>query len=216
MPRGPRDNTPKKKKFYVVFRGMETGIFETWDECKVRVAGCRGASFSSFRSREEAEQALSIGNLAEWKSLKKERDAEKAPRGTYLAVDAACSGPPGPVEYRGVLMPDKAVAFKFGPFAGGTNNIGEFLAIAEGLRWVAEKSLSIPVYSDSACAISWTRAPGGGLCRTTLSTVGDELAMRVGKAERWLRGPDADRVLPQLRKWDTREWGEIPADFGRK
>ena len=44
------------------------------------------------------------------------------------AVDAACSGNPGPMEYRGIDLATGAEIFHFGP-VHGTNNIGEFLAI---------------------------------------------------------------------------------------
>ena len=46
-----------------------------------------------------------------------------------LAVDAACAGNPGPMEYRGVLVRTGQEIFHVGPMEGGTNNIGEFLAI---------------------------------------------------------------------------------------
>lgn len=42
-----------------------------------------------------------------------------------LAVDAACSGNPGPMEYRGVYLLTGQQIFHFGPIFG-TNNIGEF------------------------------------------------------------------------------------------
>ena len=40
-----------------------------------------------------------------------------------LAVDAACSGNPGPMEYRGVHIASRQEIFHFGPMKG-TNNIG--------------------------------------------------------------------------------------------
>ena len=49
-----------------------------------------------------------------------------------LAVDAACSGNPGPMEYRGVYLLTGQEVFHFGPVYG-TNNIGEFLAIVHAL-----------------------------------------------------------------------------------
>jgi len=40
-----------------------------------------------------------------------------------------------------------------------------------------------------------------------------ELWDMVDRAEAWLRKNSYD--IP-VYKWDTRKWGEIPADFGRK
>lgn len=48
------------------------------------------------------------------------------------AVDAACSGNPGPMEYQAIDLATGAQVFHFGP-VHGTNNIGEFLAIVHAL-----------------------------------------------------------------------------------
>ena len=46
------------------------------------------------------------------------------------AVDAACSGNPGPMEYQCIDLQTGAQVFHYGPIHG-TNNIGEFLAIGD-------------------------------------------------------------------------------------
>jgi ribonuclease HI len=129
-----------------------------------------------------------------------------------ISVDAACAGVPGPVEWRGVETDSGKQLFKLGPYAQGTNNIGEFLAIIQGLNWLADKQLAWPVYSDSENAIQWVKAKK---CRTKLehSTQNDQLFALIASAERWLSEHHfANKIL----KWDTEMWGENPADFGRK
>lgn len=212
----------KRAKFYVVFKGRKPGVYKTWDECQRNTAGYPGASFSSFTSETEAYQAFAVGDLAEWKKkargLQDERWSHAPPmrNGTFLVVDAACSGYPGPVEFRGVLMPGRAEAFKFGPYQAGSNNIGEYLAIITGFRWLHERSMNIPVYSDSKVAIGWVL--GEGICKTNMTKdqMGSVLQREVESAERWLRGPWAPTYKKLLHRWDTEEWGEIPADFNRK
>lgn len=214
---------PKAKKYYVVFKGSEVGVFETWDECQKSVKGYKGASFASFKNRAEAEQALSVGDLAKWKkwraALEKDRwmHSEAVGDGPCIAVDAACSGFPGPVEYRGVLLPQLSEAFKCGPFKNGSNNIGEFLAIVTAMRWQDERSMNIPIFSDSKCAIAWT-TNGNNSCNTTMKRedMDPELLYEIRRAESWLRGPRSGRYLANVKKWNTAEWGEIPADYGRK
>lgn len=128
-----------------------------------------------------------------------------------LCVDAACSGNPGPMEYRGVHLPTGKQVFHFGPMHG-TNNIGEFLAIVHALALMKQKGLKIPVYSDSYNAILWVNKRQ---CKTKLerSEKTEELFNLIARAEKWLReNPDHAPVL----KWETAVWGEIPADFGRK
>lgn len=215
----PKDRG-KKNKFYVVFRGLHPGVYATWDECRVNVSGFPRASFASFKNEAEARQAFAVGDLSKCKEeaerLKKELWMHSEPMvgGVCLVVDAACSGFPGPVEFRGVLLPSMAEAFKFGPYAGGSNNIGEFLAIVTGFRWLRERGMSIPVFSDSRCAIGWVMSDDGK-CNTGAEPP-PILAKEIESAERWLRGPWAAAYKKLLRKWDTESWGEIPADFGRK
>lgn len=73
-----------------------------------------------------------------------------------LAVDAACSGNPGAMEYRGVHVASRQEIFHFGPMYG-TNNIGEFLAIVHGLALLKQKGFDMPIYSDSVNAINWIK-----------------------------------------------------------
>ena len=124
-----------------------------------------------------------------------------------LCVDAACSGNPGPMEYRGVHIPSGKEVFRFGPIQG-TNNIGEFLAIVHALALMQQKNISMPIYSGMA----WVR---NRKAKTTLSrTAQTEQALDlVARAENWLR---TNQVQVPILKWDTENWGEIPADFGRK
>ena len=74
-----------------------------------------------------------------------------------LAVDAACSGNPGRMEYRGVWVEDNLEMFHVGPVEDGTNNVGEFLAIVHALALLQNDDRSIPIYSDSANAIKWVK-----------------------------------------------------------
>lgn len=48
-----------KKKYYAVKKGAQTGIFETWEECRRMVHGVAGAVYKSFATRQEAQQYLS-------------------------------------------------------------------------------------------------------------------------------------------------------------
>ena len=128
-----------------------------------------------------------------------------------LCVDAACSGNPWMMEYRGVHITSGRQIFHFGP-VWGTNNIGEFLAIVHGLALLKKLGKTIKIYSDSNTAQTWVRKKQ---CKTTIERTEKtaELLQIVARAENWLRtnpGPY------DIEKWNTEEWGEIPADFGRK
>ncbi len=129
-----------------------------------------------------------------------------------LAVDAACSGNPGPMEYQGVYVRTKQVIFKVGPMSGGTNNIGEFLAIVHGLALQEKQGTRLPIYSDSVNAQLWVRQ---GFCKTKLEENEENAPIfdLIRRAEQWLR---THTFRVPIYKWETKQWGEIPADFGRK
>lgn len=128
-----------------------------------------------------------------------------------IAVDAACSGNPGPMEYRGVYLLTNKEIFHFGPVQG-TNNIGEFLAIVHALALLKQKGSDMPIYSDSRTAQIWVQKRKA---KTTLPRTPqtEGLFQLIERAERWLL---TNSYKNPIIKWDTEHWGEVPADFGRK
>lgn len=132
-------------------------------------------------------------------------------RADAWAVDAACSGNPGMMEYQAIDLATGAQVFHFGPIYG-TNNIGEFLAIVHALALMEKQGIQKTIYSDSYNAILWVSKKH---CKTTLerSPQTARLYDIIARAEQWLR-VHACRV--PIIKWETAQWGEIPADFGRK
>ena len=134
------------------------------------------------------------------------------PLGPCLCVDAACSGNPGNMEYRGVYLPTGQEIFRIGPYRKGTNNIGEFLALVHGLALLQQKGSPIPIYSDSRNAIGWVKQKQ---CKTKLERLpeNEPIFDLIERAERWLQ---THTYTTPILKWDTSAWGEIPADFGRK
>lgn len=210
-----------KDKFYVVWEGVTPGVYTSWTDCQLQIKGYDGAKFKSFDNREEAERALTMSPYAYiGKNAKKKAESASGlgsgvlPASVIdnsLAVDAACSGNPGPMEYRGVHVASRQEVFHFGPMKG-TNNIGEFLAIVHGLALLKQKGFDMPIYSDSVNAINWVRQKK---CKTKLPRTEEteELFLVIERAEKWLR---ENTYTTRILKWETKEWGEIPADFGRK
>ena len=213
---GLKYNCPMPKtKYYVVWKGRRTGVFTSWEECSSQVTGFPDAVYKSFGSLEAARAAFSEtpgDHLGKPSTSQQWLFATTKPVIPSVCVDAACSGSPGPVEYRGVETKSGRQIFKQGPFQGGTNNIGEFLAIVHALAWMDESGKDWPIYTDSKTALSWLKS---GKVKTTLrqSSLNKKLFELLAKAESWLKDhPERTQVL----KWDTELWGENPADFGRK
>lgn len=211
----------EKRKWYVVWQGTEPGICDSWAECELRVKGYPGARYKAYYSQQEAVEAFR-NDPGEMEIL---RAIARAPREFVnyeaipgivrdsIAVDGACSGNPGVMEYRGVDVPTGVELFRQGPFPDATNNIGEFLAIVHALALFHNQGNDhTAIYTDSKTALAWIRAKQ---CRTKLAhtDANARLFEIIARAERWLMThtwPNA------LLKWNTSEWGEIPADFGRK
>ncbi len=221
-----------KEKYYVVWVGVTPGVYASWTECQLQVNGYKGARYKSFNTRSEAEAAyqsspddytVAPGRKSPTATASSEEQAggrrASAPDAPLpnevienaLAVDAACSGNPGQMEYRGVHVGSRQQQFHFGPMYG-TNNIGEFLAIVHGLALLKQKQLDLPLYSDSRNAILWVKKKK---CKTTLprNAKTEALFQLIERAERWL---STNTYTTPILKWETDRWGEIPADFGRK
>lgn len=203
-----------KGKFYVVWSGRNVGVYSDWNSCKEQIEGFKGALYKSFSDRQSAEAAFRNGYEASQQStVNGQRSTDNSqPIGQSIAVDAACSGNPGKVEYQGVFVETNTHLFKSPVFEGGTNNIGEFLAIVHCLAWQQKNKISYPIYSDSLNAQKWVRE---GICKTKLveNEKNAYLFSVIRRAEKWLK-ENSFRV--PIYKWQTKEWGEIPADFGRK
>jgi len=199
----------KNKKYYVVWKGRKTGIFNSWEACKTSIHGFQGAQYKSFTSYIEAKEAFEQTPLFT-------KNTSSTTRTTFipesLSVDAACSGNPGIMEYRGVYVKTGEEVFKKGPYMQGTNNIGEFLALVHGLALLKKMGSDVPLYSDSVTAISWVKKKK---CNTkiTQESANNDLFEVIARAENWLQ---QNTYTTQILKWDTKNWGEIPADFGRK
>src|SRR5512140_3646024 len=135
--------TAKKQKYYVVWKGRRTGIFDSWEDCSAQVHGYTGARYKAFETRAEAEAAFKKGPRRSSRPTIVERQisSNHTPIRESVNVDAACSGSPGPVEYRGLSTTTGKVLFHEGPFQHGTNNVGEFLAIVHALQWLKHSKL---------------------------------------------------------------------------
>ncbi|CAI8173037.1 MAG: Ribonuclease H [Polaribacter sp. SA4-10] len=209
-----------KKKFYVVWNGRKKGLFTSWSTCKKQVDGFDGAEYKSFTNLDEAELAFSKKYVDyKGKNNKKptlsiiEKEKYGLPNLESISVDAACSGNPGKMEYRGVLTHNKKELFIKGPYQNGTNNIGEFLALVHGIALLKSKNKeSIPIYTDSKIAMSWVKQKK---CKTNIhfNSTNKDLLELIKRAENWLEN---NTYKNPIIKWETKAWGEIPADFGRK
>ena len=197
-----------KKKFYVVWIGHTPGVYDRWEVCQKEIEGFKGAKYKGFPDRATAEAAFKEGPDNYWgKEVAHVVDfsaAKEQPVSPAIAVDAACAGNPGKMEYQGVFV-------DFGVQPANTFP-GEFLAIVHALALQKQKGWKYPIYSDSVNAQLWIKQKK---CKTKLQPNAKNayLFELVVRAEKWL---DENDIEVPILKWKTEIWGEIPADFGRK
>ena len=210
------------RKFYVVWDWRAPGIYDSWEEARLQIEGFPNARYRAYGSQEEATRAFR-GDARQEMALYRQMAARKAEAVNYaamnirsdaIAVDGACSRNPGPMEYRGVSVGTGKEIFRVGPVANATNNIGEYLAIIHAAALLKQRGdFTTPIYSDSRTALAWIRA--GHHRSKIVPNAGNARACDLlRRADAWLaaNGPIRNPLL----KWDTENWGEIPADFGRK
>ena len=213
-----------KQKYYVVWEGKTPGIYNTWNECKAQVDGVANARYKSYESLQEAEAALKAGANKSWGKGKApaKTGAKAAPKSPgagageidydSISVDVGTRGNPGPVEYKGVDTQTGEILFYVGPIENGTNNLGEFIAIVHGLAYLKQLGSTKTIYTDSRTALSWlkNRKIASTLVRSPSTAKIWEMADR---ALQWV---NTNTYENKVVKWNTEEWGEIRADFGRK
>jgi ribonuclease HI len=209
-----------KKKYYVVWAGVQPGLYGTWAECKEQVDHYEGAKYKSFETEQEAREALDMGYEAYYKAHPAKsakipvvlHDGDPKPILNSLSVDAAWNTATRQMEYRGVYTATRKEWFHKGPFPNASNNIGEFLALVHGIAFCKKHQLDIPIYTDSITALAWVRQKKHKsiILPTEENAVLFDLLVR---AENWLKN---NTYTNPIYKWNTPLWGEIPADFGRK
>jgi len=209
----------KKNNYYVVWKGHEPGVYNSWPECKRQIDGFTSAIYKGFPTLELAKKAINspptdyIGkDLRPMAMTDEQRLKVGDPIQETLSVDAACAGNPGILEYRGVYTATGLEIFRKGPFPKGTVNIGEFLALVHGLAYLKQQGSTMAVYSDSRTAISWVRKKR---INTELESCPENqrLFKLLERALKWL---ETNEFENEILKWETKYWGEIPADFDRK
>lgn len=208
-----------KQKFYVVWKGRKTGIFESWDDCKTQINGFADAQYKSFKTRALAEEAFKsdptkfIGqDIFESELTEEQIKLIGNPILDSISVDAAWNTFSGVVEYQGVNTKTREKLFSQGPFEDGTINIVEFLAIVHALAYCKQYNISIPIYSDSRNAIKWVKEKEVKTLHVQ-NEKNKKLFDLIDRAITWLNN---NEYTNQILKWETKAWGENPADFDRK
>ncbi len=174
------------KKHYVIWKGKQTGVFDTWSTVQSLVAGMNNAQYMGFTSKAEAEAAYKETYT---KALMK-RSLAKAPNSSSkpataskstsvkstktslnfadynIYCDGACSPNPGK-SGSGIAIYEKeqVIELWYGLYdKHGTNNTAELHALHEALKLAAsyiQQNHSVQILSDSKysidCITKWAK-----------------------------------------------------------
>lgn len=132
-------------------------------------------------------------------------DPIELPRIGIVVDGSTTGGNPGNTEYQGIDISTgkRMFGLKIGVT---TNNVGEFVAIVHAIKYTRDNKINVPIYSDSVTAISWVKK------RKCNSNNFGEAKKLVDNCLTYLKTIEEY----DIKKWDTRNWGENPADFNRK
>lgn len=125
---------------------------------------------------------------------------------TGICVDAGTEGNPGNCFYRGIDLETGEIIFDE-VLGMGTNNIGEFLALVHAIHYCRKNKIRPNIYTDSKTAMAWVSK------KSTNTSFKGDITSRMSKAVEYLHQIPMDY---DIIKWETKIWGEIPADYGRK
>lgn len=219
----------KDKKYYVVFKGHNPGVYDDWGDALDQISGFPSPVYKGYGSAGEAAEAYrkysqkqESGDLGRFLASASARALPSPGQPDYMtnpevdldawAVDASCQGNPGRMEYQGVELMTGRTLFRIGPFDDATNNIGEFLAIVHAMALMAREGRFHNIYSDSVSGMAWVR---NRKVKTQLQSTprNAKVFELMARAVTWLQ---THQFPAKVLKWQTDRWGEIPADFGRK
>lgn len=204
-------------QFYGVWIGRNPGIYDNWNACKEQVDKFPKALYSKLKATNLKDAQLEFesgyGNKKTTSNVASE-SKETIPQEGFLTVDGASNGLN--CEFQAVWYPSKEVAFASKKYQGGTNNIAEFLGLVFACKYLKDKNLPIKIYTDSVTAMAWFRNKKANTTATQTGKATEELDDLLMKAENYLKNNEAALSKAIILKWETKDWGEIPADYGRK
>ncbi len=154
-------------KFYAVKKGLITGVFSTWDECKASVHGYPGAEYKSFPTMEAAKAYL--GNESNTRQVvygQIELPAEGAarrpgPDTVPIYVDGSYNVATGEFSYGVVVLwEEKEITFskKFDDeeLAAMRNVAGEIKGAEAAMQYALEHGIKkIAIYHDYEGIAKW-------------------------------------------------------------
>ena len=141
------------EKYYAVKKGLKTGIFRTWDECKASVSGYSGAVYKSFQSEEEARSFLGLNGQKE--------EGVQNPCCVEIYVDGSYNSATGEFSYGMVVLlggqeETYSQSFQDEELATMRNVAGEIKGAEAAMQYALDHGIrEIAIYHDYEGIAKW-------------------------------------------------------------
>lgn len=206
-------------QYYAVWVGRKPGIYDNWNECKEQVDKFPGAKFKKLVAKTFKEAQLEFNENKQSsevvvKPIPSTMQNSSKPKEGFLTVDGAYNGKV--FEFQAVWYPSRELAFKSPKIEGGTNNIAEFVGLISAISFLHRQNLPIKIYTDSVTALAWLRDKKANTTAHLTGKATDQVKSLIEKSEKVIVNNPQILQDSEILKWDTKNWGEIPADFGNK
>jgi len=160
------------KKYYAVRKGRNTGVFETWDECKKSVSGFSGAAYKSFTSREEALDFVNGTKSVEDKEEGEEKQSEAFAYVDGSYDDATKSFSYGIVFFYKGKMFEFSKAFKSNELSSMRNVAGEIKGAEAAMQYCIDQNIpKLKIYHDYEGISRWCLGEWQATKKGTISYV---------------------------------------------
>lgn len=141
------------EKYYAVKKGLKTGIFRTWDECKASVSGYSGAVYKSFKSEAEARIFLGLDG--------QEKEGAQKPDCMKIYVDGSFNSVTGEFSYGMVVLNQGqeetySQSFQDEELAAMRNVAGEIKGAEAAMQYALDHGIGeIAIYHDYEGIAKW-------------------------------------------------------------
>ena len=148
------------KKYYAIASGRKPGIYDNWPAAQAQVAGCKGAKFKGFPTKEEAKEWINnpVYSQSPKKTSHKARPsiADTSPKTGEVTIytDGGARYNPGPGGYGVVQIYNDVRKELSGGFKLTTNNRMELMACIVALQELEHRDKPVTLYSDSSYVVN--------------------------------------------------------------
>lgn len=182
------------QKYYVVWQGRETGIFNDWATCKQQIDHFPGARYKSFKTRQEAQAAFQGGASRTSSASGTAGTFKKAPGvktyssaeidaiqvDTKIFTDGGCEPNPGKAGSGiAVYRNGQLAELWYGLYnPNGTNNTAELNALHQAMLMAQQENshgYSVVIFCDSKYAIQCITQWAAGWQRKGWKKAGGEI-----------------------------------------